>query len=105
MKISMLHFRAGSSREMRFRVPSNYIAVFHLVASPDYLEARGHPKTLQELAASRLSDRVHRQSRVTWTLQDRTARKRWRFRDDSARIARASYEGLPVRLGVALLRP
>jgi DNA-binding transcriptional LysR family regulator len=97
-------FRAGSSRDMRsvFRqVTSQH---FNLVASPDYLAARGHPKTLQELVHHECLIVSTRQRSVTWTLQGPSGEEdvevSGRFSASSARIL---MKGCLSGLGVALL--
>jgi DNA-binding transcriptional LysR family regulator len=97
-------FRGGSSRDMRSVFRQITSQHFNLVASPDYLAARGHPKTLQELAQHDCLIVSTRQSRVTWTLQgpggEEDVEVSGRFNANSARILmKACLSGL----GVALL--
>ena len=97
-------FRGGSSRDMRSVFREITSQHFNLVASPDYLTARGHPKTLQELAHHDCLIVSTRQSRVTWALQGPSGEEEvevsGRFSANSARILMKSCLS---GLGVALL--
>jgi DNA-binding transcriptional LysR family regulator len=96
--------RGGRSRDMRSVFRQITSQHFNLVASPDYLAARGHPETLQELAHHDCLIASTRQSRVTWTLQGPSGEEdvevSGRFSANSARILlKSCLSGL----GVALL--
>jgi len=97
-------FRGGSSRDMRSVFRQITAQHFNLVASPDYLAARGHPKALQELVHHDCLIVSTRQSRVTWTLQGPNGEENveisGRFSANSARIL---MKGCLSGLGVALL--
>ena len=97
-------FRGGSSQDLRSVFRQITSQHFNLVASPDYLAARGHPKTLQELAQHDCLIVSTRQSRVTWTLQGPSGAEdvevSGRFSANSVRIL---MKGCLTGLGVALL--
>src|SRR6202790_4933894 len=101
-------FRGGSSRDMRSVFRQITAQHFNLVASPDYLAARGHPKTLQQLASHDCLIVSTRQSRVTWTLQGPSGEENvevsGRFSANSARILMKScLSGLGIALLPAML--
>jgi len=101
-------FRGGSSRDMRSVFRQITSQHFNLVASPDYLAARGRPKTLQELAHHDCLIVSTRQSRVTWTLQGPSGEEdvevSGRFNANSARILmKACLSGLGVALLPAMM--
>jgi DNA-binding transcriptional LysR family regulator len=97
-------FRGGSSRDMRAVFRQITSQHYNLVASPDYLAARGHPRTLQELQHHDCLIVSTRQSRVTWTLQGPSGEEdvevTGRFCANSVRIL---TKGCLSGLGVALL--
>jgi DNA-binding transcriptional LysR family regulator len=97
-------FRGGSLQDLRSVFRQITSQHFNLVASPDYLAARGHPKTLQELAQHDCLIVSTRQSRVTWTLQGPSGAEdvevSGRFSANSVRIL---MKGCLSGLGVALL--
>jgi DNA-binding transcriptional LysR family regulator len=101
-------FRGGSSRDMRAVFREITSQHFNLVASPEYLAARGHPKTLQDLAHHDCLIVSTRQSRVTWTLQgpggEEDVEVSGRFCANSARILmKACLSGLGVALLPAMM--
>jgi len=101
-------FRGGSTRDMGSVFRQITSQHFNLVASPDYLAARGHPKTLQELARHDCLIVSTRQSRVTWTLQGPSGEEdvdvSGRFNANSARILmKACLSGLGVALLPAMM--
>jgi DNA-binding transcriptional LysR family regulator len=97
-------FRGGSLRDTAaayHQITSQY---FILVASAEYLAARGTPKSLQELANHDCLTASGPQSRVTWILQgpqgDEEVKVSGRFSANSARILTKSCV---AGLGISLL--
>ena len=77
---------------------------FNLVASPAYLQSRGNPKALQELARHECLTASGRPDAATWTLQgpsgSEEVRVNGRFSANSARIL---INGCLAGLGIAFL--
>jgi DNA-binding transcriptional LysR family regulator len=101
-------FRGGSSRDMGSVFRQITSQHFILVASPDYLAARGHPKTFQELARHDCLIVSSRQNRVIWTLQGPSGEEdvdvSGRFNANSTRILmKACVSGLGVALLPAMI--
>ncbi|MEA3108328.1 MAG: hypothetical protein QOI88_2933 [Gammaproteobacteria bacterium] len=101
-------FRGGSLRDMRSVFRQITSQHFNLVASPDYLAVRGHPKTLQELAHHDCLIVSTRQNSVTWTMQGPSGEEdvevTGRFSANSARVLmKACLSGLGVALLPAMM--
>jgi DNA-binding transcriptional LysR family regulator len=101
-------FRGGSLREMRSVFRQITSQHFNLVASPDYLAVRGHPKTLRELAHHDCLIVSTRQNSVTWTMQGPSGEEdvevSGRFSANSARVLmKACLSGLGVALLPAMM--
>jgi DNA-binding transcriptional LysR family regulator len=101
-------FRGGRLRDMRSVFRQITSQHFNLVASPDYLAVRGHPKTLQELAHHDCLIVSTRQNSVTWTMEgpggEEDVEVSGRFSASSARVLmKACLSGLGVALLPAMM--
>ncbi len=97
-------FRGGSVADQQLVFRRLMPQSFHLVASPAYVQSRGNPDTLQELAGHDCLTASGRPGLVTWTLHGPDGREEvkvsGRFRANSARIL---LKSCLAGLGVGLL--
>ncbi len=97
-------FRGGTVSDQQFVFRRLMAQSFCLVASPAYLKARGHPKSLRDLARHDCLTASGQPGAVTWTLQGPHGGEDVKVRVPlSANSARIVLKSCLAGLGIALL--